>query len=113
TGLRLGHYVDDEARQRWLGRMIESNPDFRKFYEANADLWKSFASAAARLRPFVTDAEAKIRQAARDGKRLLLEGAQGTLLDIDHGTYPFVTSSSTGTGGACQSIGLSPKLVGQ
>ncbi len=113
AGLRLGHYVDPVARQRWLGRQAETNDDFRAFLAAEPEVWRRFAAAADKIRPFICDAEAKIRAAATAGKKLLLEGAQGALLDIDHGTYPYVTSSSTGAGGACQSIGLSPKLVGQ
>ncbi len=113
TGLRLGHYVDDAARGRWMARMTENFPAFKDFVDANPALWKSFAAAAVKIRPFVCDAELKIRQAAAAGKKLLLEGAQGTLLDLDHGTYPYVTSSSTGAGGAIQSIGLSPKYVTQ
>jgi adenylosuccinate synthase len=113
SGLRLGHYVDDAARGRWVARMLETNADFKKHFESEAATWKEFAAAAARLKPFVCDAEAKIRSYAHAGKRLLVEGAQGTLLDLDHGTYPYVTSSGTGAGGACQSIGLSPKLIGK
>lgn len=113
TGLRLGHFVDDEQRNRWLSRMAEQDPDFKAFVESRTDLWQSFAAAAPKLKPFVCDAETRIRAAAASGKKLLLEGAQGTLLDLDHGTYPYVTSSSTGAGGAIQSIGLSPKYVTQ
>ena len=47
----------------------------------------------------------------RDGKRILIEGAQGTMLDIDHGTYPFVTSSNASIGGACTGLGIPPKAV--
>jgi adenylosuccinate synthase len=113
SGLRLGHFVDDQARERWLERHMAASPEFRRHVEANADAWTAFAAAAVRLRPFVCDAEAKIRKAAKAGRRLLLEGAQGTLLDLDHGTYPYVTSSSTGAGGAVAGIGLSPRLIGR
>jgi len=112
-GLRLGHYVENETRQRWFQRMCDSQPEFSAAAAAQQDAWEAFNSAAEILRPFICDAEARIRGAARAGQQILLEGAQGTLLDLDHGTYPYVTSSSTGAGGACQSIGLSPKLIGQ
>lgn len=110
-GLRLGHYVNDAARGRWMERTSENVEGFKAFVAENPGLWQSFAAAAKKIQPFVCDAELKIRQAAASGKKLLLEGAQGTLLDLDHGTYPYVTSSSTGAGGAIQSIGLSPKYV--
>ena len=64
-----------------------------------------------RLAPHIADAGPLLHRAVRDGKRLLLEGAQGTLLDIDHGTYPFVTSSSTVAGGILAGAGLGPKDV--
>src|SRR3989441_3738554 len=64
-----------------------------------------------RLAPLVTDTGALLYEALRAGKRVLLEGAQGTLLDLDHGTYPFVTSSSPVAGGALSGSGLGPKEV--
>ena len=64
-----------------------------------------------RLRPFVVDSSALLNRLIRDGKSILFEGAQATLLDIDHGTYPFVTSSSASAGGAATGLGISPKHV--
>ncbi|MSP71175.1 MAG: adenylosuccinate synthase [Myxococcales bacterium] len=64
-----------------------------------------------RLRPFIGDAGAVVSKAHRDGRVLLFEGAQGTMLDVLHGTYPFVTSSSTIAAGALTSLGLGPKVV--
>jgi len=61
-----------------------------------------------RLAPHITDTSALLYRALRDGKRVLLEGAQGTLLDLDHGTYPFVTSSSCVAGGLLSGAGLGP-----
>jgi adenylosuccinate synthase len=111
TGLRMGHYVDDNARMAWVNDMNESDPNFKEHYNQNTDVWTDFHNAAKSIRSFVCDAESKLRHAINSKKRLLLEGAQGTLLDLDHGTYPFVTSSSTAAAGACSSIGLSPKAV--
>ncbi len=66
-----------------------------------------------RLAPFIADTSHFLNQAAAGGKSILLEGAQATLLDVDHGTYPFVTSSSTVAGGACVGTGLAPhRLTG-
>lgn len=111
TGLRLGHFVETSGLNAWIARMSETNAAFRRNLEERREAWQRFAAAAAKLRPFVTDAEAKVRAAAVAGAKILLEGAQGTLLDLDHGTYPYVTSSSTGVGGAVAGIGLSPKLI--
>ncbi len=63
------------------------------------------------LRPFLCDSGALIDEAIRGGKRVLIEGAQGALLDLDHGTYPFVTSSTTLAGGACAGLGIGPTAI--
>lgn len=63
------------------------------------------------LGPMACDASEKIVLAARSGKKVLLEGAQGALLDVDHGTYPYVTSTSTIAGGACTGLGVGPTLI--
>ncbi len=65
------------------------------------------------LMPYITDTTQMIWRDLAAGKKVLLEGAQGTMLDIDHGTYPYVTSSNTIAGGACTGMGLSPKQIGQ
>jgi len=66
---------------------------------------------ATKIRPLVCDTSALLRDAMADGKRVLFEGAQGTMLDIDHGTYPFVTSSSAAAGGACTGLGVPPTRI--
>jgi adenylosuccinate synthase len=66
---------------------------------------------AARLRPLATDTGLLVHEALRDGRRVLLEGAQGALLDVDHGTYPFVTSSNTTAGGAAIGAGIGPTAI--
>ncbi len=66
---------------------------------------------AKRLVPFITETSTLLEQWARGGKRIMLEGAQGTLLDIDHGTYPYVTSSSAVSGGACTGAGIGPSRI--
>jgi len=67
--------------------------------------------AAKRLAPMVCDTVYTVNKAVKDGKKVLFEGAQGALLDIDHGTYPFVTSSNTVSGGACTGGGIPPQSV--
>jgi adenylosuccinate synthase len=66
-----------------------------------------------KLEPFIANTTNMVWDAIDSGKKILLEGAQGTLLDIDHGTYPYVTSSSTVSAGACTGLGLSPKDIGK
>lgn len=112
TGLRVGHYIDATARGEWVKSMSE-NADFKTHFSQNNAAWQSFFAAAEILSPFVCDAESHLRQALSAGKKILFEGAQGTLLDLDHGTYPYVTSSSTAAAGALASVGFSAKYVGE
>ena len=77
-----------------------------------AQMYEEYARAAEKIAPFVTDTSALLNQAIRDGKRVMFEGAQGTMLDIDHGTYPFVTSSSATAGGAVTGTGVGPTAIG-
>jgi adenylosuccinate synthase len=76
-----------------------------------AQIADEYLAMGERLAPHIADTGALLYQALREGKRVLLEGAQGTLLDLDHGTYPFVTSSNPISGGALASVGLGPKEV--
>lgn len=71
----------------------------------------SYAGYAERIKPFVADTAVMLNRLIRSGQSVLFEGAQGTLLDVDHGTYPFVTSSSAAAGGVALGLGISPKYV--
>ena len=71
-------------------------------------MYQEYAEASAKVAPFVCDTAALLNQALADGESVLFEGAQGTMLDIDHGTYPFVTSSSATSGGAVIGTGVAP-----
>jgi adenylosuccinate synthase len=73
----------------------------------------SYIRFAETVRPYVTDTAAYMNRAIREGKSILFEGAQATLLDVDHGTYPFVTSSSASAGGVATGLGVAPKYVHQ
>jgi adenylosuccinate synthase len=68
---------------------------------------------AERMRPMIRDVSVLVAEAMRAGQPMLFEGAQGTLLDIDHGTYPFVTSSNASIGGVCTGLGVPPKAIGR
>jgi adenylosuccinate synthase len=74
-------------------------------------MYEEYARAAERIAPFVTDTSVLLNQAIQAGERVMFEGAQGTLLDIDHGTYPFVTSSSATAGGATIGTGVGPTRI--
>jgi adenylosuccinate synthase len=80
----------------------------RASFDQHAELLERLAP---RLLPLAADAGLLVYRAVREGKRVLLEGAQGSLLDVDHGTYPFVTSSNTTSGGAAVGAGIGPTLV--
>jgi adenylosuccinate synthase len=81
---------------------------------SQSELLNELEEYKSKLAPFITDTTQLLwRVLDEEGKRVLLEGAQGTMLDIDHGTYPFVTSSSTVSAGACTGLGLNPKDIGK
>ena len=76
-----------------------------------AEIMDRLEAMAPRLVPLLAETSRLVERAVRDGKRVLFEGAQGTLLDVDHGTYPFVTSSSATAGGACTGTGVGPSRI--
>jgi adenylosuccinate synthase len=94
-----------EEKNRWLERVYEHEP-FE--LEEVAARHEEFAR---RLRPYVADTSLLVDEALREGRHVLLEGAQGTLLDLDHGTYPFVTSSNPVAGAAATGIGIGPTRI--
>ncbi len=112
SGLRLGHYINKEARTAWSKERCNDTPGFEQHYLNHRDQWQGFEDSAEIIAPYVCDAEHELRIAIAAGQTILLEGAQGALLDIDHGTYPFVTSSSTAAGGALASLGFAPQRIG-
>ncbi|HZY62079.1 MAG TPA: adenylosuccinate synthase [Edaphobacter sp.] len=75
-------------------------------------MYEEYARAAEQVAPFVTDTAVLLNDAIRNGEKVMFEGAQGALLDIDHGTYPFVTSSSATSGGAAIGTGVAPTRIG-
>jgi adenylosuccinate synthase len=115
-GVRVGDLANT-SDDGPLGNAIRENVETRNRLVGNGDLKSKdllddLRALWPRLRPLVTDASVFLDRAIRDGKRVMFEGAQGTLLDIDHGTYPFVTSSNSTAGGACTGLGLGPKAIG-
>jgi adenylosuccinate synthase len=115
-GLRVQDLTDPVIfRQKLEVVLKEKNLVLTKVYNRLAmegeRIADDYLAMGERLAPFITDTSALLYRALRDGKQVLLEGAQGTLLDLDHGTYPFVTSSNPIAGGALVGAGLGPKEV--
>ena len=115
-GIRIGDLVRP-ARLRTLlqQNLDEVNPYLERLGGARMELEPLHDTAIAHgvmLERWIGDASRFVHDAIRRGKSVLAEGAQGALLDIDHGTYPFVTSSSTLAGGACTGLGIGPTAVG-
>jgi adenylosuccinate synthase len=112
TGLRVGDLLDDKLFAEKLKRRLKENNAVLKSLGAKPIAYRpvlaSYLAAARELRPFVTNTVVWLHDAMARGKNLLFEGAQGTYLDLDHGTYPFVTSSNTTAGGACTGSGVPP-----
>src|SRR4030095_14522021 len=75
------------------------------------EILEEIASYADRLAPMITDVSLLLNRALDDGKTVLFEGAQATMLDVDHGTYPFVTSSNPVAGGVCTGAGIGPTRI--
>lgn len=115
TGLRMCDLIrPDVFSKKLTGRMRENNALLKTLGVRPVNgkaILKDYLAAAAVLRPFVTNTVVYLHKAIQSGKQLLFEGAQGTFLDIDHGTYPYVTSSNTTAGGACTGSGVPPHHV--
>jgi adenylosuccinate synthase len=110
-GIRVQDILDPKIlRQKFDTALVEKNRLLDEQLEAG-DLADRMESYAVRLRPYVADTSLLVDRALRDGRRVLLEGAQGTLLDLDHGTYPFVTSSNPVAGAAATGIGIGPTRI--
>jgi adenylosuccinate synthase len=100
----LEQHVRDNVTAR--NRLVhDSTMDWKPVYE-------TLRQHAERLRPMVRDVSLMLDEAMRAGRSILFEGAQGTLLDIDHGTYPYVTSSNASIGGVCTGLGVGPRAIG-
>ena len=116
VGIRVQDLFDEKIlRQKVEGALEQKNQLLVKVYNRRAmtadDVAGELLGFADRLRPMVTDTGALLSRALDEGRTVLLEGGQATLLDVDHGTYPFVTSSNATAGGACTGSGIPPTRV--
>jgi adenylosuccinate synthase len=115
-GIRIGDLLDSSTLEAKLKRTLEfKNALITKIYNKNPlsmeDILVKCREWAQWLRPHVQSTEKLIQDILAGNQRILLEGAQGTLLDLDHGSYPYVTSSSPSVGGACTGLGLNPQSI--
>ena len=115
-GIRVADLYDADAFAGKLKQnLAEKNPLLQALYQEPPfefqPLFEQYRRYATLLEPLVVNGPRWLHEAIRAGKRLLFEGAQGTLLDLDHGTYPYVTSSSATAGGACTGAGVPPTCI--
>jgi len=115
-GLRVADLLDLELLKKHIENAVhEKNMIAHALFNTeplDADkMYKEYAQAAEKIAPFVCDTAVLLNQALDAGESILFEGAQGTMLDIDHGTYPFVTSSSATSGGAVIGTGVAPNAI--
>ena len=115
TGIRMVDFVEPNRFKALLKERLEEH---NKNFLANGmealdfdTIYATYSEIAAKIKPFVKDTVILLHEAWKQGKSILFEGAQGTFLDIDHGTYPFVTSSNTTAGGACTGSGFPPHHI--
>ncbi len=117
VGLRLADVKDPAyCREQLKSSLIEKNVLFKHLYKSPqlspAALWRDIERAGRALLPYMADTESLLNGALKRKKRVLMEGAQGTLLDVDFGTYPYVTASNATAGGAATGSGLGPTRIG-
>jgi len=117
---RLGIRVADLLKPDYLKTRVEhaaeiKNTVLKQYYGQKpldtAQIVEQYLGYAEKLKGFIADCGPLVRKAIQDGKKVLAEGAQGTMLDIDHGTYPFVTSSNASISGVCSGLGIPPKDI--
>ncbi|MEW6307996.1 MAG: adenylosuccinate synthase [Bacillota bacterium] len=117
-GLRMADMLDEAVMLEVLARNVShKNNVLERMYHSPgvsfAEIADGLRQCAERIRPYITDTSLAINRALDQGKRVLFEGAQGTMLDIDYGTYPYVTSSHPVAGGACIGAGVGPTRIDQ
>lgn len=117
-GIRVADLLDKNIFAEKLKRNLEEkNRLLERFYDMTGfefdEVYQRYLACAERIRPYVTDTSVVLNDAIDQGRRVLFEGAQGVMLDIDQGTYPFVTSSNPVAGGVCIGSGVGPTKIHQ
>jgi len=119
TGIRIADLFDPQYfKDRLEKAMSEAKNIAEKIYGETFDLdinqvYEDTLRMFEKIQPLVADTSLMLHKALKEGKKVLFEGAQGTMLDVDMGTYPYVTSSNASALGLCNGTGVSPKLIGQ
>ncbi len=118
TGIRVADLFDDDGFREALERNVREKNGYLEALLGErplsfAELYARCLAYRERLRPFVADTVREVQAALAAGRRVLLEGAQATMLDVDHGTYPFVTSSNAVAGAAAAGAGVPPRALGR
>ena len=116
VGIRVIDLLEEDTfRAKLEHNIAEKNVYLRAILKEQAldfeEIHRTYSGYREKLAPYVTDTGMLLDEMFRDGKNVLFEGAQGTLLDLDHGTYPFVTSSNTVIGGVCSGAGVGPRHI--
>ena len=118
AGIRVGDLLDQENFRNRLEEIVnDKNKILKQYFDADEasfsaeEIFSEYADYLKKLKPCIADTPLLINQFVEDGKHILFEGAQGTFLDVDHGTYPFVTSSNTLSGNACVGSGIGPTRI--
>lgn len=118
TGIRMIDLIDEKSLTTKLeNNLNEKDTIFEKLYglkisnQEKKDILKKYREYGQLLKKYVTDVSLYLNQAINENKKILFEGAQGTLLDVDHGTFPYVTSSNPIAGGACIGTGIGPTKI--
>lgn len=116
TGLRIQDMLDEKIfRQKLEAALAYTNPILSKVYDLPTytvdQICETYLPMAARIRPYIVESSEFLNNQLEEGKNILFEGAQATMLDIDHGTYPFVTSSNCTAGGAVTGSGVGPTNI--
>ena len=117
-GIRMADLLDPEQfREKLAANTGEANFLLDRFYNAplvhQDQVYEEYMGYAHKLKKYITDTTLVLNEAIAKNKKVLAEGAQGTHLDVDHGTYPFVTSSSPTAGGACTGLGIGPNTIAE
>lgn len=114
-GIRMGEFVEPNIFCQRLREVLSYKNKLLQMFGSEPlpfdALYEEYRAYAERLRPYVTETDILVQQGVSTGKRVLFEGAQGALLDLDHGTYPYVTSSHPVAGGACLGTGIGPRAI--
>ena len=116
SGIRICDLMDEEVfREKLSHQLKRKNNVIEKIYGGQAfdedEMIETYLAYAEKLRPYVEDTTVRLYDSVKEGKKVLFEGAQGTLLDIDFGTYPFVTSSHPISGGFAVGTGIGPNMI--